>query len=99
MPDVVSGRRAPFTWAIVPASVVIIAVVAMIYNAFVLTRGPSPVVMLYAVVLGTFFGADLAVGWNMVGVTLFASLLTSVLLLVPLVFGLRWPEKRAAMLG
>lgn len=86
---------APFEWAIVPASVVIIVVVAMIYYTFVLTRGPSPVMMFYAAVLGTFFGSDPVLGWSMVGVTLFASLLTSVFLLVPLAFGSRRPERRA----
>lgn len=49
---------ASFAWAIVPASVVIIVVIAMIYYTFVLTWGPSPAMMFCAAVLGTFFGAD-----------------------------------------
>ncbi|MFD6531751.1 FUSC family protein [Streptomyces sp. NPDC060184] len=86
---------APYRWAIVPASVVIIVVVAVLYYAFMLTRGPTPVMVFYAAVLGTYFGADPTVGWQMVGVTAFAALLASVLLLVPLLFAPRGPEERA----
>ncbi|GAB2442580.1 FUSC family protein [Streptomyces incanus] len=86
---------APHRWALVPASVVIILAVAVLYYAFMLTRGPSPVMMFYSAVLGTYFGADPAIGWRMVGVTAFAALLASVLLLVPPVFAPRGPERRA----
>ncbi|MER5185187.1 FUSC family protein [Streptomyces sp. NPDC002896] len=86
---------APHQWAVVPASVVIIMAVAVLYYAFMLTRGPSPVMMFYAAVLGTYFGADPAVGWRMVGVTAFSALLASALLLVPLALAPRWPEERA----
>lgn len=86
---------APYRWAIVPASVVIIVVVAVFYYAFMLTPGPSPVMMFYAAILGTYFGADRAIGWHMVGVTAFAAALSSLLLLVPLAFDPRGPEKRA----
>ncbi|MCX5395538.1 FUSC family protein [Streptomyces sp. NBC_00102] len=86
---------APYSWAVVPASVVIIVTVTVLYYAFMLTRGPSPVMMFYAAILGTYFGADPTVGWQMVGVTAFAALLASVLLMVPLVFAPRAPEERA----
>ncbi|MEV5652371.1 FUSC family protein [Nocardia sp. NPDC052254] len=86
---------APLRWAIVPFSVVAIVVCTVLYYAFLLTRGPSPVMMFYAAVLGTYFGSDPAVGWRMVGVTVFAALLVSVLLLVPLAFAPRAPERRA----
>lgn len=86
---------APFHWAIVPMSVLVILVVGMLYYTFMLTRGPSPVMMFYAAVVGSFFGADATQGWKMVGVTAFASVLASALLLVPLAFSPRGPEQRA----
>ncbi|MFB6956964.1 FUSC family protein [Streptomyces sp. NPDC056309] len=86
---------APYRRAIVPASVLIILVIAVLYYAFMLTRGPSPVMMFYSAVLGTFFGADPAVGWRMVGVTAFAALLASALLLLPLAFDPHRPEQRS----
>ena len=86
---------APYRWAIVLASVLIILVIALIYYTFVLTLGPSPVMMFYAAILGTYFGANGSVGWAMVGVTALASVLASVLLLIPLLFGVRRPEQRA----
>ncbi|MFD7204273.1 FUSC family protein [Streptomyces sp. NPDC059893] len=86
---------APHHWAIVPASVLVILVVGMLYYAFMLTKGPSPVMMFYAAVLGTFFGANSSTGWKMVSVTAFASVLTSLFLLLPLAFSPRGPERRA----
>ncbi|MGW4335439.1 FUSC family protein [Rhodococcus koreensis] len=86
---------APLRWAIVPFSVLVILVVGVVYYAFMLTRGPSPVMMVYAAVVGTYFGADSQLGWKMVEVTAFASLLTSALLLLPLAFGPRRPEQQA----
>lgn len=86
---------APYGWAIIPASVLTILVISLIYYTFVLTRGPSPVMMFYAAILGTYFGAEGSVGWSMVGVTAFASVVASTLLLIPLLFGVRRPEQRA----
>ncbi|WP_454394662.1 FUSC family protein [Streptomyces sp. JNUCC 63] len=86
---------APYRWAIVPASVVIIVIVSLAYYTFTLTAGPSPVMMFYAAVLGTFFGADQRVGWQVVGITAAAAFFTSVLLLIPLVFAPHGPERRA----
>ncbi|MFF1460419.1 FUSC family protein [Streptomyces sp. NPDC058330] len=86
---------APYRWAIVPASVLIIVIVSLVYYTFTLTAGPSPVMMFYAAVLGTFFGADQRVGWQTVGITAAAAFFTSVLLLVPLVFAPYGPEQRA----
>ncbi|MBO3680424.1 FUSC family protein [Streptomyces sp. NEAU-YJ-81] len=88
---------APYQWAIVPASVLIILLVSLAYYAFTLTAGPSPVMMFYAAVLGTFFGADQRVGWQAVGITASAAIFTSVLLLVPLVFVPHAPERRAVV--
>lgn len=86
---------APYQWAIVPASVAIIVVAGALYYTFMLTPGPSPVMMFYAAVLGTFFGADRQLGWKMVAVTAFAAVLTSLLLLVPLLFDPHGPQRRA----
>ncbi|GAA4188254.1 hypothetical protein GCM10022288_14480 [Gryllotalpicola kribbensis] len=86
---------APIRWAVVPVSVLVILIVGLLYYAFMLTRGPSPVMMFYAAVIGTFFGADAQLGWKMVGVTAFASVLTSAFLLVPLAFAPHGPERRA----
>jgi len=47
--------------------------------------------LFYSAVIGTFFGADQRVSWQAVGVNAFAAMLTSVLLLVPLLFGLHRP--------
>ncbi|WP_197061963.1 FUSC family protein [Sinomonas humi] len=86
---------APYGWALVPFSALVILVASVIYHAFLLTRGPSPVMVIYSAVIGAFFGADAQLGWRIVGVTLVASLLTSVFLLVPLVFSPHAPERRA----
>ncbi|MFD4351208.1 FUSC family protein [Nocardia sp. NPDC058518] len=86
---------APYSWAIVPASVLVIVVVSALYYTFVLTPGPSPVMLFYAAVLGTFFGADQHVGWRMVAVTAFAAGLASVLLILPLLFNPHGPGQRA----
>jgi len=91
----VGVQIAPARWAVVPASVVMILVIGWIYYTFMLTRGPSPVMMIYAAVLGTFFGLNQSVGWSMVAVTAVASLLSSALLLLPLILSPRGPERRA----
>jgi hypothetical protein len=86
---------APARWAIVPFAVLVILVVGVAYYAFMLTRGPSPAMIFYAAVIGSYFGADAALGWRIVGVTAFASVLTSLLLLLPLALAPRGPERRA----
>ncbi|MFF1261255.1 FUSC family protein [Streptomyces sp. NPDC058321] len=85
----------PYRWALVPASVLIILVVSVLYYAFMLTTGPSPVMLFYSAVLGTYFGADPEVGRQVVGVTAFAAFLTAVLVLLPLIFGAHRPERSA----
>ncbi|SCE19253.1 Fusaric acid resistance protein-like [Streptomyces sp. BpilaLS-43] len=73
--------------------------VSLAYYAFTLTAGPSPVMMFYAAVLGTFFGADQTLGWQVVGITAAAGLFTSSLLLLPLIFAPYLPERRAVALA
>ncbi|MBM7365720.1 FUSC family protein [Gordonia hydrophobica] len=82
-------------WAIVPASIGIILVSGMIYFVFMLTRGPSPVMLFYAGVVGSFFGAHPSLGWKLVGVTAFASTLATLLMAIPAMFPRRGPEHRA----
>ncbi|MFD6277218.1 hypothetical protein ACFWFI_16820 [Streptomyces sp. NPDC060209] len=86
---------APHGCAMVPASVLIILIVSLAYYTFMLTAGPSPVMMFCAAVLGTFFGADQALGRQVVGINAAAALFTSVLLLLPLIFAPHLPERRA----
>jgi hypothetical protein len=86
---------APLGIWVVPATVAIVIFVSILYHAFVLTAGPSPVMMFYAAVLGTFFGLQPGVGWSLVLVTATSSLITSVLLLLPLVARRFGPEERA----
>ena len=86
---------APYSWAHLPATVLIIAIASVLYYAFMLTRGPTPVMLFYAALLGTFFGADQQVGRQVLGVTAFAAFLTALFVLLPLLFGPFRPERRA----
>ncbi|MET9328226.1 FUSC family protein [Tsukamurella sp. NPDC003166] len=86
---------APARWAFVPGAVLIVIVFSMLYSTFMLGRGPSPVLPIYAGVVGAYFGVDQQLGWQLVGLTAFAGLLTTVLLLVPFLVAPHGPEERA----
>lgn len=64
------------------AGVLVIVVVTILNYVFMLTRGPSPVMLFCAVVLGTFFEAGM-VGWRMKSLTVFTILLASAFFLIP----------------
>ncbi len=86
---------APYRWAVVPVSVLIIVAVAIGYHALLLTRGPTPLMLFYAAVLGTFFGINPRVGWQVVGITAFACFFAAALTMLLLVFGPHRPERQA----
>ncbi|AUH69684.1 MULTISPECIES: FUSC family protein [Gordonia] len=86
---------APHRWAFVPAAVLIVVVFSMLYNTFMLGRGPSPVLPMYAGIVGAFFGVDQHLGWSLVGLTALAGTITAALLTVPLLFEPHGPEERA----
>lgn len=86
---------APYRWATLPVIVAMILVTTVCYYAFLLTRGPGPLHLFYAGTLGTFFGMDQALGWEIVGVITFATFFTGALTLVVLVAGPSRPERRA----
>lgn len=86
---------APARWAMLPFTVLVILVAGMLYAAFMLTAGPSPAMLFYAAVIGSYFGVHASVGWSMVGVTAIAAILSSALVLLPLAVRPNEPELRA----
>ncbi|KXF52949.1 hypothetical protein AXA44_46180 [Rhodococcus sp. SC4] len=86
---------APYRWATIPAIVLLILTAAVAYYAFLLTRGPGPLLLFYGAVLGTYFGMDPQLGWKIVGITAFAALFAGCLTLLVLVTDPHRPERRA----
>jgi uncharacterized membrane protein YccC len=86
---------APYRWAIIPATVLLILAAAMAYYALLLTRGPGPLLLFYGAILGTYFGMNQHLGWKIVGITAFAALFAGFLTLLVLAAHPRRPEQSA----
>lgn len=86
---------APHRWAVIPACLLVIALVGTVYQTFMLTNGPSPGMMFYAAAVGSFFGALPGIGWNLVVVTAFSATVAWILLLLPVLFRPHVPGRTA----
>ncbi|AQS88043.1 hypothetical protein A0U93_08900 [Neoasaia chiangmaiensis] len=86
---------APYPFLTVPVVVAFILLMTTGYYSFVLTRGPGPLQLFYAVAIGSYLGQFGSIGWQVTDITACAVAVAGVLAVVAMVFAPHGPEERA----